>query len=130
MTAALASIFGAVAAALAAIGIYGLLAYAVAQRRREIGIRMAIGARSTDIVRMIGGQTIAMAAAGIAVGLGAAFVAAPWIRSLLYGIAPADPISLVSAALFVIAVSAAATAIPAVRATRIQPAIALREERR
>jgi predicted permease len=130
MTAALASIFGVVAAALAAIGIYGLLAYAVAQRRREIGIRMAIGARSTDIVRMIGGQTIAMAAAGIAVGLGVSFVAAPWIRSLLYGIAPADPISLATAALFVIAVSAAATAIPAARATRIQPAIALREEKR
>jgi predicted permease len=129
-TAALASIFGAVAAALAAVGIYGLLAYAVAQRRREIGIRMAIGARSTDIVRMIGAQTIAMAAAGIALGLGAAFVAAPWIRSLLYGIAPADPVSLASAGLLVILVSAAATAIPAARAARIEPAIALREERR
>jgi putative ABC transport system permease protein len=130
MTAALASIFGAVAAALAAIGIYGLLAYAVAQRRREIGIRMAIGARSADIAAMIGGQAVAMAAAGITLGLGAAFLAAPWIRSLLYGVAPADPISLVTAALFVIAVSAAATAIPAARATRIEPAIALREERR
>jgi predicted permease len=130
MTAALASIFGAVAAALAAIGIYGLLAYAVAQRRREIGIRMAIGARSADIATMIGGQAVAMAAAGITLGLGAAFLAAPWIRSLLYGIAPADPISLLTAALFVIAVSAAATAVPAVRATRIEPAIALREERR
>jgi predicted permease len=129
MTAVLASIFGAVAAALAAIGIYGLLAYAVAQRRREIGIRMAIGARSADIAAMIGTQTIVMAAAGIVIGLGAALLAAPWIRSLLYGIAPADPVSLAIAGFFVIAVSAAATAIPALRATRIEPAIALREER-
>jgi predicted permease len=129
MTAVLASIFGAVAAALAAIGIYGLLAYAVAQRRREIGIRMAIGARSTDIAAMIGTQTVVMAAAGIVIGLGAALLAAPWIRSLLYGIAPADPLSLAIAGFFVIAVSAAATAIPALRATRIEPAIALREER-
>ncbi len=130
MTAALASIFGAVAAALAAVGIYGLLAYAVAQRRREIGIRMAVGARSSDIAAMIGLQTVAMAGAGIALGLGAAFLAAPWIRSLLYGIAPADPVSLATAGLFVMMVSAAATAIPAIRATRIEPAIALREERR
>ncbi len=129
-TAALASIFGAVAAVLAAVGIYGLLAYAVAQRRREIGIRMAIGAQSSDIAAMIGMQTITMAGAGIVLGLGAAFLAAPWIRSLLYGIAAADPVSLVTAALFVIVVSAAATAIPAIRATRIEPAIALREERR
>jgi predicted permease len=129
-TAALASTFGAVASALAAVGIYGLLAYAVAQRRREIGIRMAIGARSTDIIRMIGAQTIVLAAVGIALGLSAAFLAAPWIRSLLYGIAPADPVSLASAALFVVAISAAATAIPAARATRIEPSIALREERR
>jgi predicted permease len=129
-TAALASVFGAVAAALAAVGIYGLLAYAVAQRRREIGIRMAIGARSADIVRMIGAQTIAMAAAGIALGLVAAFLAAPWIRSLLYGIVPADPVSLASAGLLVVLVSVAATAIPAARAARIEPAIALREERR
>ncbi len=128
-TAALASIFGAVAATLAAIGIYGLLAYAVAQRRREIGIRMAIGARSTDIAAMIGTQTVGMAAAGIVIGLGAALLAAPWIRSLLYGIAPADPVSLAIAGFFVIAVSAVATAIPALRATRIEPAIALREER-
>jgi predicted permease len=128
LTAALASIFGALAAVLAAIGIYGMLAYAVAQRRREIGIRMALGARPLDIGEMIGRQALVLVLAGVALGLGAARVAGPFIRALLFGIAPWDPISLLSAALFVAAVAAAATAIPVVRATRIEPASALRQE--
>ena len=128
LTAALASIFGALAAALAAIGIYGLLAYAVAQRRREIGIRMALGARPLDIGEMIGTQALIMVVAGIALGLGASRLAGPWIRALLYGIAPWDPVSLMLAALFVATVAAAATAIPALRATRVEPASALRQE--
>lgn len=128
LTAALALVFGALAAVLAAIGIYGLLAYAVAQRRREIGIRMALGARPLDIGEMIGRQALVLVAAGIAIGLGAARLAGPSIGSLLYGIAPWDPIALISAALFVAAVAAAATAIPVARATRIEPASALRQE--
>jgi len=128
LTASLASTFGALAAALAAIGIYGLLAYTVAQRRREIGIRMALGARPLDIGEMIGRQALVLVAVGLALGLGASRLAGPWIRSLLYGIAPWDPVSLVSAALFVAAVAAAATAIPAMRATRVEPASALRQE--
>lgn len=126
-TAALASIFGAVAAVLAGVGIYGLLAYTVAQRRREIGIRMAIGARPADITKLVGMQSIAMAGAGVAIGLIAAWLAAPWIRSLLYGIAPADPVSLAGAAVFVIFIALAATAFPAARAVRLPPAAALRE---
>ena len=131
LTAALASIFGALAAILAAIGIYGLLAHAVAQRRREIGIRMAVGARPADIVRMIGWQSLAMVAAGIALGLGASALAAPALKSefssLLYGVAPSDPVSLSAAALFVALIAAAATALPAAYAAHIEPATALKE---
>ncbi len=128
LTAALASLFGALAALLAAIGIYGLLAYAVAQRRREIGIRMALGARPLDIGEMIGRQALAMVTIGVALGLIAALFAAPLIHSLLYGVAPWDPLALTLAALFVVMVSAAATAIPLGRASRIDPAVALRQE--
>ena len=127
LTAALASIFGALAALLAAIGIYGLLAYAVAQRRREIGIRMALGARPADIGEMIGRQALAMVVLGVALGVGAALIIAPWMRALLYGIAPSDPLSLMAAALFVAIVAGAATVIPASDAVRIEPSAALRE---
>ena len=128
LTATLASVFGALAALLAAIGIYGLLAYAVAQRRREIGIRMALGARPADIGEMIGIQALAMVAAGVALGIGAAIITAPLVKSLLYGVAPSDPLSLAAAALFIVAIAAAATAIPLLNATRIDPASALRQE--
>jgi putative ABC transport system permease protein len=128
LTATLASIFGALAALLAAIGIYGLLAYAVAQRRREIGIRMALGARPLNIGEMIGAEALAMVAAGVLLGIGAAVMIAPLVKSLLYGVAPSDALSLTSVALFVVAISAAATAIPLLDATRIDPASALRQE--
>jgi predicted permease len=128
LTATLASIFGALAAVLAAIGIYGLLAYAVAQRQREIGIRMALGARPSDIGEMIGAQALRMVAAGVALGVGAAMIIAPLLRSLLYGVAPSDSVSLCAAALFVAGIAAAATAIPVLHATRIDPASALRGE--
>jgi predicted permease len=129
LTATLASLFGLLAAVLAALGIYGLLSYAVMQRRREIGIRMAVGAQPSQIARMIGRQSLAMVALGTATGLAAAWEAAPAIRSLLYGVAPGDGVSLGAAAAFVLVVSALATAIPAGRATRVEPASALRDER-
>lgn len=129
LTATLASLFGLLAAILAALGTYGLLSYAVAQRRREIGIRMAIGAGPMDIARMVGRQSLAMVALGVAAGTLAAWEAAPAIRSLLYGVAPSDAVSLGAAAGFVLVVSAIATAIPAGRATRVEPAAALRDER-
>ena len=116
------------AAILAALGIYGLLSYAVAQRHREIGIRMAVGADSGDIAWMIGRQALAMVAGGIVAGLAATWAAAPAIRSLLYGVAPWDGMSLGAAAAFMLLISAVATAIPAARAMRVQPASALRDE--
>lgn len=128
LTAVLASIFSGIAALLAAIGIYGLLAYAVAQRHREIGIRMAVGARPIDIGEMIGLEALVMVSLGITVGLCAAAVSAPLIRSLLYGVAPSDPRSLALAALLVASVAAIATAFPTSQATRIEPALVLRQE--
>jgi len=128
LTAALATMFGVFATLLAAVGIYGLLAFSVEQRRREIGIRMALGAKASDVGGMLGLQAGAMAGCGVVCGLGGALLAGRWLRMLLYGVAPEDPRSLIWAALLVTVVSAAATAIPAMRATRVQPATALREE--
>jgi hypothetical protein len=128
LTAALASIFATIAALLTAVGLYGLLACVVAQRRREIGIRMALGAQTADIGILVGRQALAMVAGGIVVGLGAAAAAARLMRSLLYGVAPSDPRSLVAAAVFVALVAAVAMAIPVARATHIEPAAALRQE--
>jgi predicted permease len=128
LTASLASIFGGLAALLAAVGIYGLLAYAVAQRTREIGIRMALGAKRGSVLALVGTQAVRMVAAGVVLGLAASLAAAPVLRALLYGIMPNDPATLAGAGVFVIVIAAAATAIPALRATRVEPSIALRNE--
>jgi len=128
LTAALASVFGTIAALLTAVGLYGLLAYVVAQRRREIGIRMALGAQTVDIGVLVGSQALAMVVGGMVLGLGASAAAAQWMRSLLYGVAPSDPGSIAAAAVFVALVAAAAIAIPVARATHIEPAAALRQE--
>jgi predicted permease len=128
LTAVLVSVLGAIAMLLAGAGIYGLLAYAIVRRRREIGIRMALGAVPTDIARLVGREGLTMAAGGIVFGLAAALAAGPWIRSLLYGISPWDPKSLSAAAIFVAVVAVGATAIPVLQATHIEPTPALRQE--
>ena len=127
LTAKLAATFGAFASFLAAAGIYGLLAFAVEQRRREIGIRMALGARPGQIGTMLGREAAMLLAAGLAAGLAATLLLASSLRALLYGIAPTDPVSMAAAAVLMISVGAAATLIPARRATGIAPAAALRE---
>jgi predicted permease len=127
LTATLAAIFGTFAALLAAAGIYGLLAFAVEQRRREIGIRMALGAQPVQIGAMLGRQTAGMVAGGLVIGLAATLLLAGSLRAILYGVAPTDPLSLAAAAALMVAVAAAATVIPARRATRVEPASALRE---
>ena len=127
LTATLAALFGGFAALLSATGIYGLLAFAVEQRRREIGIRMALGAQPVQIGALLGWQTAAMVGSGLAAGLAATLLLAGSLRALLYGIAPSDPASLAAAAALMAAVAAAATAIPARRATRVEPSSALRE---
>jgi predicted permease len=128
VTATLASLFGAMATLLAGIGTYGLLAYAVTQRRREIGIHMALGAQPVHVAKLIGAQTFAMAASGISAGLGAALVAGRFIRSLLYGISPQDPTALAGAGAFVVLIAFAATIGPVLNAVQTPAAETLRVE--
>ena len=128
LTALLASVFGAIAVLLAGVGVYALLAYSVAQRSREIGIRIALGAEGLDIAGLLGRQTLALASGGILGGIVAALAAGAWIRSLLYGVSPSDTTSMISAGLLMLLVAAGAGVIPARRAARVQPAIALRRE--
>lgn len=128
LAASLATIFGVLAAFLAAVGIYGLLAYLVTLREREVGIRVALGARRLDIGLLIGKQALAMIVGGLVLGVGAAAVVAPWTSSILYGVAPWSSRSFFGATALVLAVAVFGTAIPFVRATRIEPAAALRQQ--
>lgn len=104
------------------------LALTMSRTRSEIGIRMALGAQTVDIGLLVGKQALAMVIAGLALGLGAAMVAAQWMRSLLFGVAPSDPRSLAAAAIFGALVAAVAITIPVARATHTEPAAALRRE--
>jgi putative ABC transport system permease protein len=128
LTASLGVVFGIIAALLAAVGIYGLLAYLVSDRQREIGIRMALGARPRDIGKLIGQQSLAMVGAGIVLGLGIALIVGSEMRPLLYGIASTDVVSFTSATVFVLAVATVATAIPIIRGARIQLARSLHQD--
>jgi predicted permease len=128
LTAALATAFAGIAALLAAVGIYGLLAYMVAQRSREIGIRMALGARSANVLRWLGGESLVMVGLGLAIGIAGALAAGPAIRGVLYGVSPGDPLSIALAAGGVLVVALIAVALPIARAIRVDPAITLREE--
>ena len=126
--AALVGGFAALAVLLAALGVYGLLSYTVAQRRGEIGIRMALGARRGDVLALVMRQGAALAAAGALVGLAAAAAGVRVLRSYLYGIAPDDPLTFVAAPLALLAVALLACYVPARRATRIAPMDVLRSE--
>ena len=128
LSASLGSIFALLAVLLSAAGIYGLLAYTVTQRRREIGIRVALGATPGDVGELIGRQALIAVIGGVILGVAAARIAAKLIASILYGVAPGDFRSLSQAALIVLAMAAIAAAIPAWRAARIDPAAALRED--
>jgi putative ABC transport system permease protein len=126
--AAMCGAFGALALVLAAFGLYAVLAYAVTQRRQEMGIRLALGAEARDLFRLIVGQGLRVAAAGTVVGVLAALAAGKLVASLLYGVSPRDPLVLATAALVVVAVAAAASYAPALRATKVDPLVALRSE--
>ncbi|HEY1339660.1 MAG TPA: ABC transporter permease [Bryobacteraceae bacterium] len=120
--------FAGLALLLACLGIYAVLSYLVAQRTREIGLRMALGARQGDVLRWIGGQAAALALAGIAAGLGMAYWATLLLRKLLFHVEARDPSTFVSLAVVVMVVSLAAVSIPARRAARVDPMVALRHE--
>ena len=122
------SIFAGVAALLACVGLYGVMAYAVNQRRHEIGIRLALGAQARDILRLVVGQGLKLALIGIAISLIGAFLLTRVISSLLYGVSATDPLTFVSIALLLMLVALLSSFLPARRATRVDPMIALRSE--
>ncbi len=128
MAAAVAGSLGVVVLLLAAIGIYGVTSYAVQRRTREIGIRMALGAGGTHVLRLVVRQGIVLTAAGLGLGLAAGAAAAQGLRGLIFGVSALDPIAFGGAALVFAAVSLAASYVPARRATRVDPMIALRAE--
>ena len=119
--------FAGMALLLASVGIYGLLAYLVGQRSQEIGVRIALGAQRSHILRLILTQGALLAGVGVCVGLTLAAVAAPMIAALLYGIRTIDPIVFLAVPLILLVVSFAASYIPARRAAKISPIVALRE---
>ena len=126
-SAELVGVFAAVAMLLSSIGIYGLLAYMVGQRSREIGIRVALGAQRPDILKLILGKGLLLAGTGIAIGLILSAISAPLIAGLLYGVHPIDVIVFVTVPLILLVVAFLATYIPARRATMVDPIIALHE---
>jgi putative ABC transport system permease protein len=122
------ALLGGLALALAAVGVYGVVAYSVAQRTHEIGVRMAVGAQPGDVVRMIVQEGGRLALVGVVAGLALAAAAARLIRGLLFDVSAADPATFVAAPIVLLAIAIVASYIPARRATRIDPIIALRGE--
>ncbi len=131
MAASLISTFGLLALALAAIGLYGVVAHSVAQRTHEIGIRVALGAGRNDVLRLVVGEGIALGLLGVAVGLVIALPLLPLTRlmpGLLYGVRSSDPLTYAAIAALLGSVALAASYFPAQRATRVDPVVALRHE--
>jgi predicted permease len=128
LSAALATLFGVFALGLAAVGLYGVVAYNVARRTSEIGVRMALGARPVDALWLVVRQTLAMTGIGVAIGIPLAIAASRAVGTQLYGISAGNPWVLIGAAALLVASGAAASVIPARRASRVDPVVALRAE--
>ena len=124
----LAAALAGIALLLACVGIAGVTAFSIAQRTNEIGIRMALGASPSEILRMILGQNLRPVIGGLFVGLCASFAVTPLMQTLLFGVEPGDPRTFAAIAAFLLAVGILACYLPALRATRIEPIIALRYE--
>ena len=120
--------FALVAVLLAAFGLYGVIAYSVGIRTRELGIRIALGAAAGAVAETVLREALAMVGVGVVIGTASAFYLSQVVRALLFGIEPANPAALVLVAMLFLAVAAAASYVPARRATRVDPAVALRAE--
>jgi ABC-type antimicrobial peptide transport system permease subunit len=120
-------LFAAIALVLAAVGIYGVISYAVARRTHEIGIRMALGARRVDVLRMVIGRSLGLTACGVGLGLAGALLLTDLMTGLLYGVPPADLPTFAGVALLLAGVAALASYLPARRAMAVDPAVALRD---
>jgi predicted permease len=124
----LTAVFAVSALVLAMVGLYGLLAYLVAQRTREIGVRVALGAQRVDVARLVLGGALRLAGLGALIGVPAALVGGRLLRAQLYGVGPADPATIVGVALVLLGTAAAAALVPTRRAARVDPAVALQSE--
>ena len=113
---------------LTCIGLFGVISYIVSQRTHEIGVRMALGARRGDVLKLVFGHGLAVTSIGLAVGLAAAFGVTRFLSALLYGISPNDPVTLLSVSLGLALVALLACYLPARRAMRVDPMVALRYE--
>jgi len=124
----LVAIFAGLALLLAAVGIYGVTSYTVSQRTQEIGLRIALGAQTHAVRRLILGQTLKLTLIGVTVGLVGSYLLAQFLASLLFGVGMHDPLTFLGVAVLLIAVALAASYIPARRAMRVDPMVALRYE--
>lgn len=120
--------FGILAIVLVCIGLYGIMAYAVSARTNEIGIRIALGAQRSGVLWLVLRQSLLLVVIGVAVGVPVVFAAGKWIASLLFGVKPADPVALALAIALMFVVGIFACYIPARRAMRVDPMVALRHE--
>jgi ABC-type antimicrobial peptide transport system permease subunit len=121
-------VFATLALLLALIGIYGVMSYAVSQSSKEIGLRIALGAQARDVYKLVLGQGLVLAGSGIGLGLLAAYALTRVMRSLLFGVGATDPLTFTSVAMLLLAVALTACYLPARRATKVDPLIALRHE--